>query len=107
MFDIGLQEIIIIFVVALIVFGPKRLPEIGKTIGKSFWELKRAMDGVKAQVNSEIHDIKDPIDLKKHLYGSDEKQSVEDSYGQTADAEAATGKDDASGVNRVKKEDKG
>ncbi|MBF0329567.1 MAG: twin-arginine translocase subunit TatB [Nitrospirae bacterium] len=102
MFDIGLQELIVIFVVALIVFGPKRLPEIGKTLGKSFWELKKAMDGVKAQVQSEIHDIKDPIDLKNHLYGNDEKQSSEKLNAQPSDK-----KDEAAGVNSLKKEEKG
>ncbi|TAN41098.1 MAG: twin-arginine translocase TatA/TatE family subunit [Nitrospirae bacterium] len=107
MFDIGLQELIVIFVVALIVFGPKRLPEIGKTIGKSFWELKKAMDGVKAQVHSEMHDIKDPIDLKNHLYGNDEKQPDGESSDLTADAKDTIGKDGASGVNPVKQEEKG
>jgi Tat protein translocase TatB subunit len=47
MFDIGTQELIIIFVVALLVFGPKKLPELAKTLGKGIRELKSAMLGVK------------------------------------------------------------
>jgi Tat protein translocase TatB subunit len=54
MFDIGMQELIMIFVVALIVVGPKRLPELGKNIGKGLSELKRTLDGVKAQVTAEM-----------------------------------------------------
>ena len=47
MFDLGLQELIIIFVVALIVFGPKKLPELARMLGRGMGELKRAMHGIK------------------------------------------------------------
>ena len=40
--NLGMQEIIIIFIVALIIFGPKKLPELGKTIGKGMAEFKKA-----------------------------------------------------------------
>jgi Tat protein translocase TatB subunit len=53
MFGMGPQEILIILVVALIFIGPKRLPEIARTLGKGFGELKRAMDDIKGQVNIE------------------------------------------------------
>ena len=61
MFDIGMQELILIFIVALLVFGPKKLPEIGRTIGKGMAEIKKAMYGVKEQMDSELRDIKDPL----------------------------------------------
>lgn len=61
MFDLGIQELVLIFVVALLVFGPKRLPELGKSIGRGLRELKRAMYDIKAEVNSELYDI-DKID---------------------------------------------
>ncbi len=73
MFDIGFQELVIIFVVALIVFGPKRLPEIGKTLGKGIGELKKAMDNVRDQIHEEVKDIKpavDPIEFKNKLYSA-------------------------------------
>lgn len=54
MFDIGVPELIMIFVVALIVVGPKKLPELGRTLGKGLSELKRSFEGVKAQVTSEM-----------------------------------------------------
>lgn len=41
MFDIGMQELLVILVVVLILFGPRRLPEIGRSIGKALRELKR------------------------------------------------------------------
>ncbi|HIJ60367.1 MAG TPA: twin-arginine translocase subunit TatB [Nitrospirae bacterium] len=80
MFDIGFQELVIIFIVALIVFGPKRLPEIAKTMGKGVAELKRAMDNVREQIHSEVKDIKDPLDLKNEIYGkpsNNDKQNTE------------------------------
>lgn len=56
MFDIGLQELIVIFVVALLVFGPKRLPDIGRALGKGLAEFRKAMQGVKDQIDTEMRD---------------------------------------------------
>ncbi|MCL4491910.1 MAG: Sec-independent protein translocase protein TatB [Nitrospirae bacterium] len=61
MFDLGIQELIVIFVVALLVFGPKRLPELGRSLGKGIAELKRAMQGVREQMDAELHEIKQPV----------------------------------------------
>jgi TatA/E family protein of Tat protein translocase len=58
MFDLGIQELIVIFVVALLVFGPKRLPELGRTLGKGILELKKAMEGVKEQIQTESDALK-------------------------------------------------
>jgi len=60
-FDLGIQELIVIFVVALIVFGPKRLPELGRTLGKGLFELKKAMEGIKDQINEEAGSTHTPM----------------------------------------------
>ena len=62
MFDIGLQELIIIFLVALLVFGPKKLPELAKSLGKGLGELKRAFQDVKDQVETEFDETNKTID---------------------------------------------
>ena len=63
MFDLGISELIVIFVVALLVFGPKKLPELGKSLGKGLAELKKSLDGVKEQMDTELHDIQRPITM--------------------------------------------
>jgi sec-independent protein translocase protein TatA len=52
--SVGWQELILIFIVALIVFGPKKLPEIGKTIGKGMAEFKKASNELKQTWEEEV-----------------------------------------------------
>jgi TatA/E family protein of Tat protein translocase len=61
-FDLGIQELIVIFIVALIVFGPKRLPELGKTLGKGMLELRKAMEGVREQMHAESEALSKPLE---------------------------------------------
>ena len=53
--SLGLPELLMIFVVALIVFGPRKLPEIGKTLGKALGEFKKASDELKNTIEREVH----------------------------------------------------
>ncbi|MDD5745815.1 MAG: TatA/E family twin arginine-targeting protein translocase [Candidatus Omnitrophica bacterium] len=53
MFSIGMPELILIFVVAMMVFGPRKLPEIGRTLGKAMREFKKATDDFKEAINQE------------------------------------------------------
>lgn len=59
MFDLGLQELIVIFVVALLVFGPRRLPELARTMGKGLGQLRKAMFELKHEVEKEMEDAED------------------------------------------------
>ncbi len=52
--SLGLPELLVIFVVALLVFGPRRLPEIGKTIGKALGEFRRATEDLKTSIEREV-----------------------------------------------------
>jgi sec-independent protein translocase protein TatA len=53
--NLGFPELIFIFVIALLVFGPKRLPELGRSLGKGISEFKRATNGLKDTIEREIH----------------------------------------------------
>jgi len=57
--SIGMPELIIIFVIALIIFGPRKLPELGKSLGKSLAEFKRASNELKSTLEEEIQDHRD------------------------------------------------
>jgi len=52
--NIGFPELIIIFVVALLVFGPKRLPELGRSLGRGLSEFRRASSELKSSIEREI-----------------------------------------------------
>src|SRR5512141_292217 len=54
---IGVQEMVVIFLVALVLFGPKKLPELGKTIAKAVTKFRRAQSDLKATFEREMHSI--------------------------------------------------
>jgi len=69
MFNIGPLELMVILIVALVVVGPKRLPEVGRTIGKSLREFRKATDEVKSSFDFNLDDDfePDPPTPAKHV----------------------------------------
>ncbi|MBT2696704.1 MULTISPECIES: twin-arginine translocase TatA/TatE family subunit [Bacillaceae] len=68
--NIGVPGLILILIVALVVFGPNKLPEVGRAFGRSIREFKRATDGIaddiKEEIKEEIKETKqETISLKK------------------------------------------
>lgn len=68
--NIGVPGLILILIVALVIFGPNKLPEIGRAFGKSIREFKKATEGladdIKEEIKEEIKDVKaEEVDLKK------------------------------------------
>ena len=87
MLGIGMQEILIILVVALIVIGPKKLPELARTLGKGFAEFKKAADDLQETVRLDLERDKHEQFREKypHLVPEEDEES--------ADAEATADKD--------------
>jgi TatA/E family protein of Tat protein translocase len=54
MFNLGVPELLLILAVALIVFGPRKLPEIGRTLGKALGEFRKATDDLKHTIEREV-----------------------------------------------------
>ena len=54
---VGVQEMVVIFLVALVLFGPKKLPELGKTIGKAITEFRRAQSELKATFETHMREL--------------------------------------------------
>ena len=70
MFGLGVPEMLVIAVIALIIFGPKRLPEMGKSVGQALREFKKGADSVADEVKAaadvsditkEVGEIKDEL----------------------------------------------
>ena len=65
MFDIGLQELILIFVIALLVFGPKNLPQLGRSLGRAMREFRKASDEFRSTVETNLQfNEPDPVPHK-------------------------------------------
>lgn len=72
MFNLGIQELAVIFIIALVFIGPKQLPELAKTLGKVFRDFKRASNEITDSLQREarqVTDFKEGVkeDIKKDL----------------------------------------
>jgi len=82
MFGIGMPELLVILGLALLLIGPKKLPQLAKSLGKTMGELRKATDDLKETISEEIEPIKEEIPdrgeleeaLKKKFLGGDEEE---------------------------------
>lgn len=65
MWNLGFPELVIIFVVALVIFGPRKLPELGHSLGKGLAEFKRASNELKRTWEDEVDAMKHEVDVQK------------------------------------------
>ena len=67
---LGVQEMVFIFVLALLLFGPKKLPEIGRTLGKAITEFRRASSELKATFDRELSSLERENESLKEVTSS-------------------------------------
>ena len=84
---IGVPEMVAIFVIALLLFGPKKLPELGRTLGKAITEFRRASNELKSTFESHLSELDKEVQLEtKPTYSSPSSTSTypypHDEYGQ-------------------------
>lgn len=64
--SIGIPGLIIILVVALLIFGPKKLPELGRSVGQTMKEFKKSTKDLTDDFKEEIDDVKEVVDTVKN-----------------------------------------
>lgn len=78
MFGIGMGEFLLILIVGLIVFGPKNLPELGKTLGKGLREFRKAQAALSATLEESVNDpVKKSLDKDKPPTVAEKSDSVQ------------------------------
>jgi sec-independent protein translocase protein TatB len=98
MFDIGFSELVLIALLALIVLGPKRLPEVARTAGRWTAKIRRFIADVKQDFDRELHqaDLSELRKLKEEL--DDTRRLMQETSGKLVGDLAAIGSDAAAGV---------
>jgi Tat protein translocase TatB subunit len=76
-FDISGGEFMVILIVAFLVFGPKRIPEIARKIGKGMNEIRRASDEIKREINKEARKLENEVNVENSVL-KDIKKTKED-----------------------------
>ncbi|MDD2422355.1 MAG: Sec-independent protein translocase protein TatB [Heliobacteriaceae bacterium] len=102
MFNIGFPELMVILILALIVFGPAKLPELGRSLGKGLTEFRRTTDSLKKQMDEAmepVREIKDSVeDVTKPI--QEVKQAVSNPVGYVADQAKEAVTDAATGATK-------
>ena len=93
MFGIGLPELIIIMVIALIVIGPSKLPELAKALGKGMAEFRKATQEIKESLDldQDIHEIKE--NFTDSISGYDRSVDLETDETESEDTQGVKSKD--------------
>ena len=87
--QLGFSEMLVIFIIALLVFGPKKLPELGKSLGKGIREFKKATEELKSSWEDQVKDIATPLnEVKRDI--NNMGQDMKSDFYKSLDAAAET-----------------
>ena len=102
---LGMQEIMLIFLLALLLFGPKKLPELGKLLGKGLTEFRRAKSELTSTFESHLHELERETRLETTPssstpdYSSPHDPYPYDEYGQSDSSYGSTDSSNTDGSN--------
>ncbi len=78
-FGVGPGELIIVLIIALVIFGPGKLPEIGSAVGKSIGEFRKATKEIQQDVTDPIKEVRQPFeDMKAAVTLQDPQKKAEE-----------------------------
>jgi Tat protein translocase TatB subunit len=77
MFNIGFTELLVILVIVLLIFGPRKLPELARALGKALRELRRASESIRDEI--ELESIESELKERGHKGREDESSKVKES----------------------------
>src|SRR5262245_3255809 len=76
--QLGFAEMLVIFIVALLVFGPKKLPELGKSLGKGIREFKKATEELKSSWEDQVKDVTAPLnEVKQDIHNMGQEMKAD------------------------------
>ena len=90
--DISFGEIFIIITVIFIIFGPQKIPEIARKVGKGVRQIKKASTEIQREINTEVSKYKTDLDMERMVNESDPpKENTEKEEPKTGNAEIDKG----------------
>jgi sec-independent protein translocase protein TatA len=87
--SIGMPELVIILVIALIIFGPRKLPELGRSLGRSIGEFRRASNELRSTLEEEIR-VEEQKSAPAKPASSSSESTTETPAEPTADSSSGT-----------------
>ncbi len=92
---LGVPEMMVIFILALLLFGPKKLPELGRTIGKAMTEFRRASNELKQTFDREMRSLEQETESFKQLASPYQESTYNYDYGYDSNYEGSYGNYDS------------
>jgi sec-independent protein translocase protein TatA len=92
--SIGTGEILLVFLIALLLFGPNKLPELGKALGRAIREFKKAEQDIKDVITKETSAGADPEDPSRDIYEKIKRSGPDSVPFNTQQTENKTNKDE-------------
>jgi sec-independent protein translocase protein TatA len=94
MFGLGLPELIVIFVIALLIFGPKKLPDLGRSVGRAMAEFKKASEDFQETMREEMKEVEKTAQLDELKKIEQQITKVEPTPAQEAETKKETDRDE-------------